>query len=59
VNAQQIVEAAGAQWVGIMNQSLVIFRDPLTRSTCAAPLAGLSIRTVLAKLKLKRKEFGL
>lgn len=56
---------AGAQWVGLQSQRhiddgpLVIFRDPITGSTCSLRAADVTVSAVLAKLKSKRKEFGL
>ena len=55
---ERVVELAGAQWLGAW-EGLVLFRDPLTGSTCSSPLAVFSVAAVVAKLESKRKEFGL
>lgn len=55
---ERVVELAGAQWLG-MWEGFVLFRDPLTCSTCSSPVAGFTVAGVLAKLESKRKEFGL
>lgn len=60
-NAEQIVARAAAQWVGrqrSLRGILILFRDPVTKSTCALPENGLTLAGVLAKLKAKRCEFG-
>jgi hypothetical protein len=58
--SERIIELAGAQWVGVDRnlKPLVIFRDPITRTTCALPEAGLTVARVQAKLAAKRAEFG-
>jgi hypothetical protein len=56
-----VIEQAQAQWMGRMDTTkgkLVMFRDPLTGSSCALPEEGLTVASVLAKLESKRREFG-
>jgi hypothetical protein len=56
---ERIVELAGAQWVGV-DRNLkphVMFRDPVTGSTCSLPEDGLTVMGVKAKLDAKRAEF--
>lgn len=53
-----IVESAGAQWMGVMNETIVLFRDPVTGSSCSLPLTRISVPLVREKLEEKRKLFG-
>lgn len=57
--SERIVELSGAQWLGVDRNfaPLVMFRDPVTKSTCALPEADLTVTAVLAKLESKRAEF--
>lgn len=57
MKAEQIVIAGGAQWVGEMG-GLVLFRDPVTGSTCSLPQSYISVALVKAKCNSKRREFG-
>jgi hypothetical protein len=54
---ERIIELANAQWVGLW-EGMVLFRDPITGSTCSLPEETLSVPGVVAKLKSKRAEFG-
>ena len=58
---EQIVEMAGGQWVGVQkcvgSERLVMFRDPVTGSTCCLPAEEVSVAAVRAKLEMKRAEF--
>jgi hypothetical protein len=54
---ERIIELADAQWVGLW-EGMVLFRDPLTGSTCSLPEETLSVSGVMAKLVSKRAEFG-
>jgi hypothetical protein len=54
--AKRIVELAQAQWMGEW-ESMILFRDPVTGSTCSLPQKGLTVDRVLAKLESKREEF--
>jgi len=56
-SVERIVELASAQWLGKW-EGHVMFRDPVTGSSCCLPERGLTVSSVLAKLKAKRKEFG-
>jgi hypothetical protein len=58
--SERIVELSGAQFVGIdrNNKPLVLFRDPVTGSTCALLEEGITVAKVQAKLTAKRAEFG-
>jgi len=60
--SERIIELAEAQWVGRWDSErdgrLVLFRDPISGSTLALPEEGLTVRSVVAKLESKRKEFG-
>lgn len=61
LGARSIVEVAGAQWLGLQETndvSLVMFRDPVTGSSCALSEQGFSAAVVSAKLESKRAEFG-
>lgn len=57
---QRIVELAGGQWIGFDRnvRSWVLFRDPVTHSTCGVLEEGLTVASVQAKLATKRAEFG-
>lgn len=59
--AERIIELGGAQWVGVDRnlKPLVLFRDPLTKTTCSLPEDGLTVAAVHAKLESKRAEFGM
>lgn len=57
-NAEGIVELTDGQWLG-MWEGHVLFRDPVTGSSCSLPEQGLTVSSVTAKLQSKRKEFGL
>jgi hypothetical protein len=54
---QQIVELAEAQWLGGWCGQ-VLFRDPVTGSSCSLPEATLTVAGIREKLKAKRAEFG-
>lgn len=54
---ERIVELVGAQWLGRW-EGQILFRDPVTGSSCSLPEENFSAAGVLAKLASKRKEFG-
>ena len=56
--SQQIVERAKAQWLGRWSGH-VLFRDPVTGSSCSLPEDTLTIDGIRKKLKEKRAEFGM
>jgi hypothetical protein len=61
MTAALIVERAAAQWVGVQpseDGALVLFRDPVTRSTLALLEDGLTVAGVLARLEASREAFG-
>jgi hypothetical protein len=55
---KQIVELAEAQWLGQWSGQ-VLFRDPVTGSSCSLPEATLTVAGIREKLMEKRAEFGL
>jgi hypothetical protein len=55
---QQMVELAEAQWLGLWSGQ-VLFRDPVTCSSCSLPEATLTVAGIRKKLESKRAEFGL
>ncbi len=57
-NAERIIELTDGQWLGRW-EGHILFRDPVTGSSCSLPEHGLTVSCVLAKLTAKRKEFGL
>jgi hypothetical protein len=61
LEAQPIVEAAGAQWVGIQEnpkgEPLVMFRDPQTGNDLALAQSQLSIAAVKARMEESRSIF--
>jgi len=57
-NAEQIVELTDGQWLGTW-EGHILFRDPVTGSSCSLPEKDLTVSSVVAKLRSKRKEFGL
>jgi hypothetical protein len=62
VNPRNIIELAAAQWVGLQESNdgtpLVLFRDPVTRSTLCLLEEDLTVDAVLARLEVSRKLFG-
>src|SRR6266853_1113381 len=59
--AQQIVEMAGAQWVGVqetLGVPLVCFRDPITKTTLGLVEDRLTVFVVIARLEAARRKFG-
>lgn len=57
-NEERIVEQADGQWLGRWEGN-ILFRDPVTGSSCSLPEQGLTVCSVTAKLESKRREFGL
>lgn len=58
---KHIIEKAQAQWLGLQESHkghIVLFRDPVTGSSCALPEKGLTVASVVRKLESKRQEFG-
>ena len=61
---RQLVEAAGAQWLGIQpviqgNQPVVLFRDPQTGSSCGLYISALrDVDDVKYALIRKREQFA-
>jgi hypothetical protein len=55
--SQKIVELAEAQWLGRWSGQ-VLFRDPVTGSSCSLPEDTLTIEGVRKKLHAKRAEFA-
>jgi hypothetical protein len=55
--SEKIVERAEAQWLGRWSGQ-VLFRDPVTGSSCSLPEATLTVDGILKKLQEKRAEFG-
>lgn len=61
MTTEMIIAKTEAQWMGRMESPkgrIVLFRDPLTGSSCVLPELGITVAAVVAKLRAKRKEFG-
>jgi hypothetical protein len=59
-SAQQIIERAGAQWVGSQDTErgvLYLFRDPVTGSTIAVDQEALSVAAVTKRMLESRVRF--
>ena len=61
LSPQQIIERAGAQWVGSQGTDcgvLYLFRDPLTGSTMALDEHALSVAAVTKRMLESRVRFN-
>lgn len=54
--AAKLIEAAGAQCLGVKLDA-VWLTDPVTQTTLALPLEGLTLRRLTAELHRSRKQF--
>lgn len=59
--SERIIELSGGQWVGIQKTDdgpVVLFRDPVTGSTCGVSEDSLTVSAAQARMTEKRVLFG-
>jgi hypothetical protein len=59
--SENIIQRAGAQWVGVQESNdgpIILFRDPVTKSTIGLFEEGLTVARVEARIEDTRKVFG-